>query len=73
MVNGAEKPEKDPIPLVSEAICDAEVAYQVSSLLWNKQNRSQKCSKCGDMLDRISNLRKHEAQKYNNSNMDEWL
>ena len=31
MVNGAEKPEKDPISLVSEAICEAEVAYQVFS------------------------------------------
>ena len=29
MVNDSEKPEKDPISLVSEAICEAEVAYQV--------------------------------------------
>ena len=31
LVNGAEKSDKDPISLVSEAICEAEVAYQVFS------------------------------------------
>ena len=31
LINYTEKPEKNPISLVSEAICDAEVAYQVFS------------------------------------------
>ena len=47
MVNDAEKPEKDPFSLVSEAICDAEMAYQVFSA--RQLGNSKCCSKTLEM------------------------